>query len=70
MTGQGIRNAVEAGVDSIEDGTEIDKETLALMAKKGVFLVPTSAAQSADYESATPGIRRVVPAWIDLPVPA
>ena len=59
MSREGIRNAVEAGVDSIEHGTEIDKEILALMAKKGVFLVPTSAAQSAPYESAPPD-RRVV----------
>ena len=53
MTREGIRNAVEAGVDSIEHGTEAEKETLALMAKKGIFLVPTSAAQSGDYESAS-----------------
>jgi imidazolonepropionase-like amidohydrolase len=53
-TREGIRNAVEAGVDSIEHGTEVDQETLALMQKKGTFLVPTSAAISSDYESATP----------------
>ena len=52
MTREGARNAVEAGVDSIEHGTEIEPETLALMAKRGVFLVPTSAAQSGDYDSA------------------
>jgi imidazolonepropionase-like amidohydrolase len=57
MTREGTRNAVEAGVDSIEHGTEIEKETLAVMAKKGVFLVPTAAAQSADYESAPPARR-------------
>jgi imidazolonepropionase-like amidohydrolase len=51
MTREGIRNAVEAGVDSIEHGTGVDKETLALMAKKGVFLVPTSAAVSGNAES-------------------
>ena len=56
-TREGTRNAVEAGVDSIEHGTEIEKETLAVMAKKGVFLVPTAAAQSADYESAPPARR-------------
>ena len=57
MSREGTRNAVEAGVDSIEHGTEIEKETLAVMAKKGVFLVPTAAAQSADYESAPPARR-------------
>jgi imidazolonepropionase-like amidohydrolase len=53
-----VLHAVQAGVDSIEHGTEIDKENLAQMAKKGVFLVPTSAAHSADYESA-PAAQRV-----------
>ena len=57
MTREGARNAVEAGVDSVEHGTEVDKETLALMANKGIFLVPTSAAISSDYESAPPGPR-------------
>lgn len=52
MTREGIRNAVESGVDSIEHGTHVDKETLALMASKGIFLVPTSAAISGDYEEA------------------
>lgn len=51
-TREGARNAVEAGVDSIEHGTRVDKETLELMEKKGVFLVPTSAAILGDYESA------------------
>jgi imidazolonepropionase-like amidohydrolase len=45
MTGDGARNAVEAGVDSIEHGSDLDHETLARMAKGGVVLVPTSAAQ-------------------------
>ena len=54
-TREGIRNAVESGVDSVEHGTGVDKETLVLMASKGTFLVPTSAAISSDYEeSKTP----------------
>jgi len=36
-----IREAVEAGVSSIEHGYEISDETLRLMAQKGVWLVPT-----------------------------
>jgi imidazolonepropionase-like amidohydrolase len=52
MTREGARNAVEAGVDSVEHGTEVDQETLALMASRGIFLVPTSAAVSNSYESA------------------
>jgi len=49
---EGARNAVEAGVDSIEHGTDLDHETLALMAKRGVYLVPTSAAQFGSMETA------------------
>jgi len=36
-----IREAVEAGVTSIEHGYDISDETLRLMASKGVWLVPT-----------------------------
>ena len=36
-----IRNAVEAGVRSIEHGNFLDEPTAALMAAKGAFLVPT-----------------------------
>jgi len=52
-TRDGARNAVEAGVDSIEHGTAVDHETLALMAKHGVYLVPTSAAQFGSLETST-----------------
>ena len=38
---EGIRNAVSAGVDSIEHGDHADRATLNLMKSKGVFLVPT-----------------------------
>jgi imidazolonepropionase-like amidohydrolase len=37
----GIRNAIEAGVACVEHGTGIDEETAALMAARGVSLVPT-----------------------------
>ncbi|MEZ0472109.1 metal-dependent hydrolase family protein [Luteimonas salinilitoris] len=36
---EGIRNAVHAGVHSVEHGTYLDAETAALMARRGVFLV-------------------------------
>jgi imidazolonepropionase-like amidohydrolase len=36
-----IREAVMAGVTSIEHGYEVSDETLRLMARKGVYLVPT-----------------------------
>lgn len=37
----GIRNAVLAGVDSIEHGTYIDAECIRLMKERGTYLVPT-----------------------------
>ena len=42
-TNEGIRNAVNAGVDSIEHGDRADRATLELMKQKGVWLVPTFA---------------------------
>jgi imidazolonepropionase-like amidohydrolase len=41
---EGARRAVQAGVDSIEHGSFLDEATLALMKKKGTFLVPTALA--------------------------
>jgi imidazolonepropionase-like amidohydrolase len=38
---EGIRQAVAAGVRSIEHGTFIDDEGIRMMAEKGTFLVPT-----------------------------
>ena len=46
-TDEGIRRAVEAGVKTIEHGTDISDATLALMKKKEVALVPTLAAGEA-----------------------
>jgi imidazolonepropionase-like amidohydrolase len=40
-TAEGIKNAVEAGVDSIEHGHAANREDLELMKAKGTFLVPT-----------------------------
>jgi imidazolonepropionase-like amidohydrolase len=40
-TPEGIKNAVTAGVDSIEHGHGIDRADLELMKSKGTFLVPT-----------------------------
>jgi imidazolonepropionase-like amidohydrolase len=41
VTSEAIRNALAAGVDSIEHGHEADRATLELMKKQGAFLVPT-----------------------------
>lgn len=40
-TPEGIKNAVMAGVDSIEHGHRADRADLELMKSKGTFLVPT-----------------------------
>jgi imidazolonepropionase-like amidohydrolase len=41
---QAAREAIEAGVDSIEHGSFLKPETLSLMKNKGTFLVPTLMA--------------------------
>ena len=41
---EGMKRAVRAGVDSIEHGTFMDDETIALMKEKGTFYVPTITA--------------------------
>jgi imidazolonepropionase-like amidohydrolase len=41
---QGIKNAIYAGVESIEHGIYVDDECIAEMKKRGTFLVPTLVA--------------------------
>ena len=41
---EGMKRAVRAGVDSIEHGTFMDDETMALMKEKGTYYVPTISA--------------------------
>lgn len=47
QTTEGARNAVTAGVDSIEHGFRIDRTTLDLMKQKGVWWVPTHGLRLA-----------------------
>jgi imidazolonepropionase-like amidohydrolase len=47
-TPEGIRNALMAGVDSIEHGHRADRADLELMKSKGVYLVPTLSVIDAD----------------------
>ncbi|MFK0160385.1 amidohydrolase family protein [Streptomyces sp. NPDC090493] len=51
----GIRNAVCAGVRSIEHGIFADPETLDMMAERGVFLVPTMTAPRGLLKKAESG---------------
>src|SRR5439155_453312 len=41
---QGIKNAVKAGVESIEHGTFMDEEVIDEMVRRGTFVVPTFVA--------------------------
>jgi len=50
-TPEGIKNAVTAGVDSIEHGHGINREDLELMKAKGTFLVPTIGGIDAWVEA-------------------
>ena len=40
-SGVGLRNGIEAGVDSVEHGLELDDTSLQEMVRKGIYLVPT-----------------------------
>ena len=48
----GIKNAVRAGIHSIEHGIYLDDEAIALMLRHGTFLVPTLLAPVAVIETA------------------
>jgi imidazolonepropionase-like amidohydrolase len=41
---QGVKNAILAGIDSIEHGIFLDEEAIEMMAQRGTVLVPTLAA--------------------------
>jgi imidazolonepropionase-like amidohydrolase len=54
---KGMEAAIRAGVDSIEHGTYLDDETIALFKKHGTYLVPTVLAGKTVEEMAkTPGL--------------
>jgi imidazolonepropionase-like amidohydrolase len=47
---EGIKRAIRAGVRSIDHGTYLDDEAVAMMADAGTWLVPTLTAADADEE--------------------
>ena len=49
---EGMKRAVRAGVTSIEHGTLMDDETIALMKEKGTWYVPTITAGESVHDSA------------------
>jgi imidazolonepropionase-like amidohydrolase len=50
-TAEGIKNALTAGVDSIEHGHRINREDLEMMKAQGTFLVPTIGVIDLDVEA-------------------
>ena len=52
---EGIKNAVRAGIHSIEHGIFVDDEAIELMLERGTFLVPTLLAPLAVLEQAEAG---------------
>ena len=52
---EGIKNAVRAGIHSIEHGIYLDDEVIELMIERGTFLVPTLLAPLAVLEAGEKG---------------
>jgi len=53
---QGIKNAVLAGIDSVEHGTFMDAEAAELMVEEGTYWVPTISALKGIVENREAGI--------------
>jgi imidazolonepropionase-like amidohydrolase len=53
--GIGVKEAVRAGIDTIEHGTMLDEEAVSMMAKAGTFLVPTIIAGQHIVDHGTAG---------------
>ena len=58
---EGIKNALRAGVDSIEHGHMLDDEAIALFKERGAYLVPTLAAPTCILEHMHDGSQ---PDWV------
>jgi imidazolonepropionase-like amidohydrolase len=48
--GEGLRNCLNAGVESIEHGADLDEGDIKLMVQKGIYLVPTLYHYQLDRE--------------------
>ena len=60
MGTRGIKNALRAGIDSIEHGVYLDDETVSMMIERNIPLIPTI---SALYNIETRGIEAGIPAF-------
>jgi imidazolonepropionase-like amidohydrolase len=58
---QGIRNAIAAGADSIEHAAFLDEETMALLRRQGMFIVPTL---TNTYRVSTQGLEGGLPEYM------
>lgn len=58
---EGIKNALRAGIDSIEHGIFLDQECLDFMKDHGVYLVPTLAAPQCIVEA---GLEKGLPDYV------
>jgi imidazolonepropionase-like amidohydrolase len=54
---EGIKNAIRAGIRSIEHGTYLDDEAVELMARNGTYLVPTLLASIGVMEAVEAGVQ-------------
>ncbi len=54
---EGTKQAVRAGIRSIEHGTYLDDEAVELMAQNGTYLVPTLLASKAVLEAVESGVQ-------------
>jgi imidazolonepropionase-like amidohydrolase len=57
---EGIKNALRAGIDTVEHGIYLDEEAIEMMVRRGVVFVPTLAAP---YRIAEAGEAKGVPAF-------
>jgi imidazolonepropionase-like amidohydrolase len=58
---RGIKNALQAGIDSVEHGFYLDDEAVNVALKNGSFLVPTLIAVDQIVNN---GARRGIPEWV------
>ncbi len=68
MSAAGIRNALIAGVTSIEHGCLLDEECIALMKEKGAYLVPTLVAPQDVVDGARAGGGGLPPEMVEKSV--
>ena len=56
QSAEGIKNAVRAGIRSIEHGIYLDDQAIELMLQRGTYLVPTLVAPSGVLQAAAAGL--------------